>query len=145
MTPVQGADARPAEKPSPKAPAKPKVPAATTTEAAPTEPAAPTRGRERPQGEGVVTLQTHPWTQVIIDGSPSGTTPIYQQRMTAGRHKVQLVNQEMEIEHEVWIDVGTDEKRKLEWLHDPVSGKMVLIRDWITTKDGKTERRIGER
>ena len=142
---VKDSAAVPTEQPSSKSPSKPKVPAATTAGVVPREPAEPRRIRERPQGEGVVTLNTHPWTQVIIDGSPTGTTPIYQQRMTAGKHKVLLVNQEMDIEHEVWIDVGTDEKRKLEWVHDPITGKMVLIRDWITTKDGKTERRVGER
>jgi hypothetical protein len=38
-------------------------------------------------------LQSDPWAEVTIDGKPTGkTTPLRGHRLTAGTHRVELVN-----------------------------------------------------
>jgi len=70
--------------------------------------------RERPQGMGVVTLDTIPWTRVFIDGQPHGPTPI-RKSFAAGKHRVRLVRIEEGIDFKDWIKVGAGEKLKRKW------------------------------
>jgi hypothetical protein len=46
-----------------------------------------------PEGPGYLTINTTPWTKVSVDGEPIGSTPISKRRLTAGVHKLVLVNE----------------------------------------------------
>lgn len=64
---------------------------------------------------GYVTLNSSPWAKITIDGKPFGSTPIFKKKLSAGRHKVRLVNEEM----------GVNVTRTI-----TVEGGRVLKRNW---------------
>lgn len=64
---------------------------------------------------GYVTLNSSPWAKITIDGKPFGSTPIFKKKVSAGRHKVRLVNEEM----------GVNVSRTI-----TVEGGRVLKRNW---------------
>ena len=101
--------------------------------------------RQRRQGEGAVTLNTQPWTRVTINDLPRGTTPLYRERLTAGVHRVRLVNKKHNIFYDDKISVGADQEVKLVWRYDERAGTMRLVRHEVKTKDGRVENRIRSR
>ena len=62
----------------------------TTVELPPLEPLPCKSGCVAP---GVLTLNTQPWTALAIDGTPSGSTPIFRHRLLPGMHRVRFMNE----------------------------------------------------
>jgi len=63
----------------------------------------------RTQGEGFLSLDTNPWTEVNIDGEPYGVTPIFKLRLKSGPHLLILTNQQAGIRHERTIEIKPGE------------------------------------
>jgi hypothetical protein len=53
----------------------------------------------KPRGKGTLILNSDPWARVLVDGKDTGvTTPTVDGlKLVAGRHKITLVNPELEI------------------------------------------------
>jgi hypothetical protein len=64
---------------------------------------------------GTLTLNTVPWTVVVIDGVVVGTTPLFRHELPAGKHMLTLVNEGrgVDVDEEVVIDEGHAHKLKL--------------------------------
>jgi hypothetical protein len=62
------------------------------TVAAADEPPSPS-----PDADGVLRINSLPWTEVSIDGDWVGTTPQREIKLRPGRHKIKLVNPEMRL------------------------------------------------
>jgi len=61
----------------------------------------------RPAGGGVGFLRigTKPWTKVYIDGGLRGTTPLIKVKLSAGRHRVVLLNNNFGIRKTIYITI----------------------------------------
>jgi serine/threonine-protein kinase len=68
----------------------------------------------KPKGKGTLVLNSEPWARVIVDGRDTGiTTPTVDGlRLTAGRHKVTLVNPELEISKTIVVVIKKGETVK---------------------------------
>ena len=62
---------------------------------------------------GVVTMNTAPWTKVIIDGETRGSTPLFRVRLMPGQHTVKFVNEEQNISQEAKFEVQSGYLTKL--------------------------------
>ena len=62
------------------------------------------------QQNGMLTLNTKPWTTVYIDGKPKGVTPIYQLELPIGKHELRLENTAAGIDKKVMITVKSGEE-----------------------------------
>lgn len=67
------------------------------------------------RGQGKLTLDTTPWTNVSLNGKPLGVTPLVELPLPAGVHVLRLVNEERKISTrvEVEIEVGQTTRKKL--------------------------------
>jgi serine/threonine-protein kinase len=107
--PVQAKPEKVAKRALLKRPEKARTPgrvAATPPAAAAPAPAA-AMPAPQPQGAGFLTVRTDPWSEVYLDGTKLGTTPLVRLPLKAGRHELKIVNPE----------VGWKEVRKVE-IHD---------------------------
>jgi serine/threonine-protein kinase len=65
--------------------------------------------RVEPAGEGFLTLDTRPWTEVYFKGKRLGLTPLAYKKLPAGRHKLTLRNREKNIRRTIWIEIQPDQ------------------------------------
>jgi serine/threonine protein kinase len=85
---------RPREAPRPSPPPQPRVAAA---------PSAPAKG------QGVLRLNSRPWSQVTIDGKRVGNTPLMNQPLSAGTHTVKLVNPDFKLTKSIKVQIKSGE------------------------------------
>jgi hypothetical protein len=78
---------------------------APTLEAEPSGPRPPHPPPPPPPGGGKLSIVTQPWTMVYIDGRRIKQTPLLNYDVTAGRHRLTLLNQEAGIRHEETVIV----------------------------------------
>jgi hypothetical protein len=69
---------------------------------------------KKPRGEGTLFLNSDPWAKIILDGKDTGvTTPTVEGiKLKAGRHRVTLINPDMELTHTFRITVKKDAEIK---------------------------------
>ncbi|RZV51487.1 MAG: PEGA domain-containing protein, partial [Deltaproteobacteria bacterium] len=72
--------------------------------------AAPTTPPPEP---AYVSVNSDPWSYVIIDGSRVKTTPLRSHRIEPGRHQVVLQNPEAGLERRFEIEVDPGETKRL--------------------------------
>jgi len=53
-----------------------------------------------------LTLDTHPWSEVFLDGRSLGTTPLIRARVPAGSHVLTLRNSERGIATQVPVTIA---------------------------------------
>lgn len=54
-------------------------------------------GTSEPAPEGILQVNSRPWARVIVDGRFVGNTPQRALKLPAGRHRVQLINEPLEM------------------------------------------------
>jgi hypothetical protein len=69
--------------------------------------------RRQEKGFGLLSLQTIPWTQVIIDGKLIGPTPITNHKLSAGVHRVVCINQKFGIRKSFSIVIRAGKIKKI--------------------------------
>jgi serine/threonine protein kinase len=73
---------------------------------------------ERPEplliGDGYLSVNTTPWTQISIDGAPHGSTPLFKLRLPPGSHKLVLVNEQAGVNIARTVLVESDKTTKLD-------------------------------
>jgi serine/threonine-protein kinase len=69
---------------------------------------------KKPRGKGTLVLNSEPWARVIVDGRDTGvTTPtVGGIRLPVGRHKITLVNPELEISKTIVLEIKLGETLK---------------------------------
>ncbi|MFC1654863.1 PEGA domain-containing protein, partial [Myxococcota bacterium] len=69
---------------------------------------------KKPKGKGTLILNSEPWARVIVDGKDSGvTTPTVDGlKLSVGKHKITLVNPELEISKTIVVVVKKGETIK---------------------------------
>ncbi|MDP7040146.1 MAG: serine/threonine-protein kinase, partial [Myxococcota bacterium] len=81
---------------------------------APSKMPADTWGAAKKVGEsGFVSVQTEPWTKVMLDGKNLGETPLFKKKVHAGMHRFLFVNEEKGIFIEREVEVKSGETLKL--------------------------------
>ncbi len=60
-------------------------------------------------GFGTLRLNSRPWSEVSIDGRSVGNTPQMNLRLSAGSHRVTLVNPEFNIRHNITVNITANE------------------------------------
>jgi hypothetical protein len=63
---------------------------------------------------GFLTLKTTPWTKVFIDGDPYNSTPLFKVRLSAGKHKLRLINEGAGIDVKRSVTISPGKNRKLD-------------------------------
>jgi hypothetical protein len=58
---------------------------------------------------GLLRLNTRPWSQVFVDGRLIGNTPIMGVPLKAGEHRVELVNEAMDVRKTIQVKIKPDE------------------------------------
>ena len=77
-----------------------------STNPTPTPTPAPVRASaNQMQGEGFLSLNTNPWTEVNIDGEPYGVTPLFKIRLKSGPHRLTLTNPQAGINNTRTINI----------------------------------------
>lgn len=124
--PLSFADGEPAEKtfsvtltPKGAAPATnntttttaPKNNGSSTTSTTTSTTTAPAAGEAK--GEGTLTISSMPASKVVIDGAPAGETPVMNKTVSAGSHKVMLINSDQDLKKTVTVKVKAGEAKKL--------------------------------
>ncbi|NNE20085.1 MAG: PEGA domain-containing protein, partial [Myxococcales bacterium] len=66
-----------------------------------------------PPEPAYVSVNSDPWSYVIIDGNRIRTTPLRSHRIEPGRHQVVLQNPEAGLERRFEIDVDPGENKRL--------------------------------
>jgi hypothetical protein len=84
-----------------------KSPAPRRAAAAPARPSAASRSAAT-AGEGTLRVNSRPWSQISIDGKSYGTTPQMNIRLSAGRHRVVLVNPDFGIRKTLTVTIKPD-------------------------------------
>ena len=74
----------------------------------PSEPRAQ-RAPVAPAGRGVLRINSRPWSQVFVDGQLIGNTPQMNVPLSAGSHRVTLVNPDFGIRETVTVTIRADE------------------------------------
>ncbi len=66
-------------------------------------------------GPGFLTIDTDPWTKVSVDDEPIGSTPINKKRLSAGSHRLVLINEgaNLNVTRSVVIPSGENVKLRL--------------------------------
>ena len=65
------------------------------------------------KGEGTLTISSMPASKVVIDGAPAGETPIMNKSVSAGTHKIMLINSDQDLKKTVTVTVKAGEPKKL--------------------------------
>ncbi len=60
---------------------------------------------EQQASPGVMTLDTVPWSKVLIDGEVRGTTPLFRVKLLAGQHTVTFVNDSAGLAYQTQVNV----------------------------------------
>ena len=92
------------------------VSAAPRAEKAVAAPAAPRAEKAvvAPAGEGVLMISSKPPCEIVIDGKPTGlTTPQREITLSAGSHKVTLVNKAEAITRTIAVQISSDQPTKV--------------------------------
>jgi len=63
--------------------------------------------------DGYLTLQAEPWAVVSVDGKPLGSTPIFKQRLAAGKHNIVLTNEAQALSKTMSVTIEPGEVTKL--------------------------------
>ena len=63
--------------------------------------------------EGVLALDSKPWADVLIDGERRGRTPIGALRLSAGRHKITLINATYAIKESFRVEIKQGQVEKI--------------------------------
>lgn len=92
--------------------------ASTTTAAAPkagstTTSTSSTSSATAEAGTGTLTISSMPASKVVIDGAPAGETPIMNKSVSAGTHRVMLINSDQDLKKTVTVKVKAGEAKKL--------------------------------
>ena len=66
-----------------------------------------------PPEPAFVSVNSDPWSYVLIDGKRIKTTPLRNHRITPGRHEVILRNPEAGLERRFDIDIRPGESKRL--------------------------------
>ncbi len=74
---------------------------------------APTKVARAPAEPAFVSVNSDPWSYVVIDGKRIKATPLRSHRITPGRHQVVLRNPEAGVERRFEIDVKPGESKRL--------------------------------
>ena len=104
-TPV--ASVRPDARPSPALPARP-PPGDLGSGPTPAPPAGtdkPRRSKPRPRATGSITINSLPWSRVRLDGKAVGDTPVVRLRLTAGKHRLELLSPKGKVRKSLRIEV----------------------------------------
>lgn len=64
---------------------------------------------------GFLTVRTDPWAKIFIDGQPKGSTPLFKLKLSAGRHKVRLVNEAAGIDSTKTVKIESTKNLKKVW------------------------------
>jgi serine/threonine-protein kinase len=77
------------------------------------------KGRERkiskpPTGPGKILVHVHPWAEVILDNRAMGVTPLRAFPASPGRHKLKLVNPELNESRSIDVVVESGKQLKVE-------------------------------
>ena len=70
-------------------------------------PAAPTAAAK--SGQGVLRLNSRPWSQVSVDGKRVGNTPLMNQPLSAGTHTLRLVNPDFKLVKSIKVQIKAGE------------------------------------
>jgi hypothetical protein len=54
----------------------------------------------RCEAPGLLTVDTQPWTRVVVDGQVRGTTPLWKIRLLPGAHTISFSNEDASINHQ---------------------------------------------
>jgi hypothetical protein len=109
------------QEPPPRPPAIVPPPPVVVEEPQPTEDAGvagddarPEKVIVKPKGKGTLVLNSEPWAKVLVDGKDTGaTTPTVDGlKLPAGRHKITLVNPELEISTTIVVKIKRGETIK---------------------------------
>lgn len=69
-------------------------------------PVPPPQGMLASRGsEGMLSLDSKPWTEVLVDGERKGPTPVPGLRLPAGRHKITLINSTYSIKESFRVEI----------------------------------------
>lgn len=66
---------------------------------------APLDGASADATPGVMTLDTVPWSKVVIDGEVRGTTPLFRVKLMPGQHTVRFLNDGAGLAYETQVNV----------------------------------------
>ncbi|MDP7037858.1 MAG: PEGA domain-containing protein, partial [Myxococcota bacterium] len=95
----------------------PVVTSPTTSQPAPQPTAPPPAPATPPPAKevryGFLTLQTTPWSRVVIDGIDQGPTPLFKIKLSAGKHKALFINKKANIQKTQNIDIAADQTTTL--------------------------------
>ncbi len=62
---------------------------------------------------GFLSVDTTPWTEVAIDGTPRGSTPLYRIELAPGKHRLRLTNVKKNITQEKIVSIQPGKTKKL--------------------------------
>jgi hypothetical protein len=71
--------------------------------------AAPAPVVEEPAGEALLRINSRPWSQVYIDGTLVGNTPKMDLRVSAGAHRIRLVNPDLGLSKTIELNAAAGE------------------------------------
>jgi hypothetical protein len=72
--------------------------------------------------EGTLQINSRPWARIVVDGSFVGHTPQLALHLAAGKHHVQLVNDEMEMSKAIDVTIAAGQTiKRIETLEDNTS------------------------
>ena len=93
---------------APAVPAAPVV-AAPQADRAPAQPVAAEPASAEPAGEAILRINSRPWSEIFVDGTHVGHTPKLDLRVSAGSHRIRLVNQELGLSKTFEVDLDAGE------------------------------------
>jgi hypothetical protein len=94
-------------KPAGKRPGKTRV-----TKRRPGKKPAPAKQPAKPAGKGTLRIVSEPSCEVIVDGKARGSTPIAKIELSAGKHRVQLINSRFGIDRSYTVEIKPGEVTK---------------------------------
>jgi len=109
-----GGDVAPSSAPVARAPRAPRVEASSRPEPRPERVVERPEPRSEPRdepvassggGTGTLRINSRPWSQVVIDGRPIGSTPQMNVPLSEGSHKVTLINPEFDIKKTLTVKI----------------------------------------
>jgi serine/threonine-protein kinase len=73
------------------------------------------KAKAAPKASGTLLVKVSPWARVAIDGQSAGMTPLAPIALPAGKHRVVLVNEQLDKRevHEVWVRPGQEATLKV--------------------------------
>lgn len=65
--------------------------------------------------DGFLTLKTTPWTNVSVNGTPLGPTPLYKTKLAPGKYTLELVNESAGVNEKRAVEIKPGEVTKLDF------------------------------